>query len=110
MNVEINPKLLDHLAHLSRLEFQPEEIPQLQADLTRIVGFIDALSTIDTSGVEPLVHLSDKKFVLSPKSPEQPRKDEVLAERVLSHQEALQNAPQRDSDYFRVPKVLIGKK
>lgn len=110
MSVEISPKLLAHLAHLSRLEFEPHEIPQLQADLTRILGFIDSLSSIDTEGVEPLVHLSDRKFFLSPENPEQPRKDEVLSDRTLSHEEALQNAPQRDSDYFRVPKVLSGKK
>jgi len=110
MKVEIGPKLIAHLAHLSRLEFEPREIPQLQADLTRILGFIDALSTIETEGVEPLVYLSDRKFLLSPENTEQPRKDEVIPERLLSHEEALQNAPHRDSDYFRVPKVLSGKK
>jgi aspartyl-tRNA(Asn)/glutamyl-tRNA(Gln) amidotransferase subunit C len=110
MNVEISSQLLAHLAHLSRLEFEADELPQLQADLNRILGFIDALSAIDTTGVEPLVHLSDRKYHLSPASPEQPRQDVVRDELVLSHEEALLNAPQRDSDYFRVPKVLSGKK
>ena len=110
MNVEISPKLLSHLAHLSRLEFEADELPQLQADLSRLLGFIDALSAIDTTGVEPLVYLSDRRYTLSPENLEQPRKDEVLAEQTISHGEALENAPQRDSDYFRVPKVLSGKK
>lgn len=110
MNVEITPSLLSHLAHLSRLEFEEQEIPQVQADLTRILGFIDALSGVETDGVEPLVHLSDRVFVLTPEQAEQPRADQVLGTLVLSHEDALQNAPQRDSDYFRVPKVLKGKK
>jgi aspartyl-tRNA(Asn)/glutamyl-tRNA(Gln) amidotransferase subunit C len=110
MNVEISSQLLAHLAHLSRLEFESEELPQLQADLTRILGFIDALSAIDTTGVEPLVHLSDRKYIMSPSNPEQPRPDAVIESLVLSHEEALLNAPQKDSDYFRVPKVLGGKK
>lgn len=110
MNVEITPSLLSHLAHLSRLEFEEQEIPQVQADLTRILGFIDALSAVKTEGVEPLVHLSDKVFVLTPDQPELPRADQIVDAMVLSHDDALQNAPQRDSDYFRVPKVLKGKK
>jgi aspartyl-tRNA(Asn)/glutamyl-tRNA(Gln) amidotransferase subunit C len=54
------------------------------------------LSEVPTDGVEPLIFMSDEVNVL--------RDDEI--EPSVSHDDALKNAPKRDSDYFRIPKVL----
>jgi aspartyl-tRNA(Asn)/glutamyl-tRNA(Gln) amidotransferase subunit C len=78
------------LAHLARLEFDPAREGQMLTDLNA------QLEQVDTEGVEPLVHLSHEINVL--------RDDE--ARNTVSHQEGLRNAPRKDSDYFRVPKVL----
>ena len=65
-------------------------------DLNNILDFVAQLEAVDTEGVEPLVHLSQEINVL--------RDDESC--NTVSHQDGLRNAPRKDSDYFRVPKVL----
>ena len=84
------------LAHLARLEFDETREQQMLGDLNNILDFMEQLRRVDTTGVEPLVHLSQEINVLRP--------DE--ARNTVSHAEGLRNAPKADSDYFRVPKVL----
>ena len=84
------------LAHLARLEFDEAREQQMLADLNNILGFMEQLQAVDTTGVAPLVHLSQEINVL--------RDDE--ARNTVGHAEGLSNAPRHDSDYFRVPKVL----
>ena len=84
------------LAHLARLEFDPAHEEQMLKDLNGILDWVAQLEQVDTEGVAPLVHLSHEINVL--------RDDE--ARNTVTHQEGLQNAPRKDSDYFRVPKVL----
>ena len=84
------------LAHLARLEFDETREQQMLGDLNNILDFVAQLNAVDTTGVEPLVHLSQEINVL--------RDDE--AHNSVSHADGLRNAPRKDSDYFRVPKVL----
>ena len=84
------------LAHLARLEFDETREQQMLGDLNNILSFMEQLRRVDTTGVEPLVHLSQEINVL--------RDDD--ARNTVSHAEGLSNAPRKDSDYFRVPKVL----
>ena len=85
-----------HLAHLSRLEFSEEEMKDMQGDLDKILGFVAKIDELDLEGVEPLIYLSEARNVLRP--------DESKS--LISKDEALKNAPDKDTDYFRVPKVL----
>lgn len=87
---------LRQLAHLARLEFNPAKEQQMLGDLNKILDWVDQLRQLDTTDVEPLVHLSHEINVLRP--------DE--ARNSISHADGLRNAPRKDSDYFRVPKVL----
>jgi aspartyl-tRNA(Asn)/glutamyl-tRNA(Gln) amidotransferase subunit C len=87
---------LRQLAHLSRLELDETKEQQMLGDLNKILDWVDQLRQLDTAEVEPLVHLSQEINVLRP--------DE--AHNTVSHQDGLRNAPRKDSDYFRVPKVL----
>ncbi|TAF32454.1 MAG: Asp-tRNA(Asn)/Glu-tRNA(Gln) amidotransferase subunit GatC [Cytophagales bacterium] len=96
MSVKINSELLKNLAHLSRLEFSSEEEGKMLTDMNTILSWIQKLEEIDTDGVAPLIHLSESHNIL--------RADEVKNQ--LSRAKALKNAPQKDSNYFRVPKVL----
>jgi aspartyl-tRNA(Asn)/glutamyl-tRNA(Gln) amidotransferase subunit C len=84
------------LAHLARLEFDDTKEQQMLGDLNKILDWVDQLRQLNTDDVEPLVHLSHEINVLRP--------DE--AHNTVSHQDGLRNAPRKDSDYFRVPKVL----
>ncbi len=94
--MDISNELIDKLADLAKLEFNGEEKEHIKNDLSRILTFIDKLNEIDTNGVEPLIFMSDAVNVL--------REDEV--KQTITKEEALQNAPKKDSDYFRVPKFL----
>ncbi len=94
--MKITNKLIQDIAALAKLEFDEKSAEQMKVDLERIIGFIDKLSEIDTDGVEPLIYLSEEVSVL--------REDEIKA--VVSQVEALKNAPEKDSDYFKVPTVL----
>ena len=94
--MEITNKLIQDIAALAKLEFDEQSAEQMKADLEKIIGFVDKLSEIDTEGVDPLIYLSEEVNVL--------REDEIKA--VVSQVEALKNAPEKDSDYFKVPTVL----
>ena len=92
----IDDELLDHIAHLSRLSFEGEERESIKKDLGNIVSFMEELGKIDTTAVDPLVFMTEEINVL--------REDEAKA--TIDHETALLNAPKKDSDYFRIPKVL----
>lgn len=94
--MNITEETIDHIAHLSRLRFEGEAKTAIRADLNNIIGFMGKLAEMDTENVEPLVFMSDEVNVL---------RDDV-AEVTLTQAEALKNAPKKDSDYFRIPKVL----
>lgn len=94
--MEINNETVNKLAHLAKLEFSAEEKENIKKDLSRILTWIDKLNELDTDQVEPLIYMSSEVNVV--------RKDEMLNS--VTHEEALLNAPKKDSDYYRVPKVL----
>lgn len=92
----VNEATVDRLAELSRLSFDAAEKEQILNDLNKIIGFVEKLNEINVDGVEPLIYMTPEINIL--------RKDTVI--QTLSHEEALMNAPAKDSDYIRVPKVL----
>ncbi|HRG89525.1 MAG TPA: Asp-tRNA(Asn)/Glu-tRNA(Gln) amidotransferase subunit GatC [Chitinophagales bacterium] len=94
--MNIDDQLVDRLAELSKLEFDAQGKEGIKKDLQKILNLVEKLEEVNVDGVEPLIYMTDEKNVL--------RKD-VIADTVTK-EEALQNAPQRDSDYFKVPKVI----
>ncbi|MGB1730316.1 MAG: Asp-tRNA(Asn)/Glu-tRNA(Gln) amidotransferase subunit GatC [Crocinitomicaceae bacterium] len=97
--MKINDELVQHIAHLARLEFEGDELNEIKGDMSKIIGFMDKLSELDTEDVEPLIFMTDKVNVLREDKPE----------RILTSEDALRNAPKKDSDYFRISKVLNKK-
>tara|TARA_B110000459_G_scaffold76033_1_gene85515 strand:+ start:700 stop:1002 length:303 start_codon:yes stop_codon:yes gene_type:complete len=95
--ITINDKIVSDLSRLAKLKFDAEKAEKMKSDLDKIIGFVNKLSEIDTKGIEPLIYLSEEVNVL--------RADEIKHE--VSQENALKNAPQKDSDYFKVPTVLI---
>jgi aspartyl-tRNA(Asn)/glutamyl-tRNA(Gln) amidotransferase subunit C len=94
--MKITDEIVEHIAHLARLEFIGDEKQEIKQDMEKIINFMDALNSVDTSGVEPLIFMSDEVNVLR----------EDVAVETISKNEALKNAPKKDSDYIRIPKVL----
>ena len=85
-----------YVAELARLELGEDEAKQLNKDMNQILEYMELLGEIDTSDIEPLKHVTELRAPM--------RKD--VAKEPLNHDEALKNAPDADSDYFRVPKII----
>lgn len=98
--MNIDDRTIDHIAKLSRLKFSNSEKADIKGDLERILDLVNKLNEVDTKGVEPLIHMTEAVNVL--------REDVVKT--TITKEEALRNAPQKDSDYFKVPKVISGQK
>ena len=94
--MKIDEKLILRLEELARLELLPEERVTIRKDLENILQMVATLESVDTTGVEPLTYISDENNVL--------RLDEVKNE--LERKVAMQNAPNTDGTYFKVPKVI----
>lgn len=86
-----------YVANLARLQLSDDEAEGLKKDMNKILGYIDTLNELDTTDVKPLEHVNEITSTTF-------RKDE--AKEPISHQDALRNAPDADSDYFRVPRVI----
>lgn len=96
--MEVNDELIGKLANLARLEFGDEEKQVLRNDLHKMIAFVEKLNELDTTGVEPLLHMSPEVNIL--------REDRVQGS--VSREKALKNAPNHNGEYFRVPKVIKG--
>jgi aspartyl-tRNA(Asn)/glutamyl-tRNA(Gln) amidotransferase subunit C len=94
--MEITPQLFDHIAHLARLQFSETEKDNVRIEMQKMVSFVEKLSEVDTTNVEPLIHISAVAQL--------PRMDE--AKNGNSKNQGLQNAPHTDGNYFLVPKVI----
>jgi aspartyl-tRNA(Asn)/glutamyl-tRNA(Gln) amidotransferase subunit C len=94
--MKIDRALLDKIAHLSRLDFDEKDAEKMMKDMTEIVEWVEKLKEVNTDGVEPLTTMSFEVNVL--------REDKVKPH--MPHEEALKNAPRKDDQFFRVPKVL----
>ena len=92
--MNIDSETVDKLAHLARLELAEDEKEKMIADMSKILGFMAKLNEIDTSGIEPLVYMTNTSNVL--------REDVIKQE--ITHEEALLNAPKHDENYFLVAK------
>ena len=93
---KIDIKSVDEIAHLARLEFNDEAKTEILNDINRMLSFMDKLNELDTENVEPLIYMTSERNVLRPDEPEI----------TLTQKEALKNAPRKDSDYFKAPKVI----
>lgn len=94
--MEINYTLIDKLSALAKLEFEGEEKEIIKEDLTKMLGFVEKLTNVNTIDVEPLIYITEEESVLR----------EDIVKETITQEEALKNAPQKDSYYFKVPKVL----
>ena len=94
--ITVNDKLIDDLSRLAKLRFNKDSSKKMKEDLETILGFIGKLGEVNTDDIEPLVYMSSEVNVL--------REDKISNE--VSQKNALKNAPQKDSDYFLVPKVI----
>ena len=84
------------VAKLSRLELTEAEVEEFTGQLSAILDYVEKMNELDTDGVEPIAHCLPISNVF--------RQDRVKES--LGTEKALANAPQRDGNFFKVPKIL----
>ncbi|RFS21003.1 Asp-tRNA(Asn)/Glu-tRNA(Gln) amidotransferase GatCAB subunit C [Chitinophaga silvatica] len=94
--MEVNDALVQQLANLARLEFSEQESKEIRSDLQRMITFVEKLKEVDTSNVAPLLHVSADYNVF--------REDAVHSS--VTREDALKNAPEATTEYFKVPKII----
>jgi aspartyl-tRNA(Asn)/glutamyl-tRNA(Gln) amidotransferase subunit C len=92
----IDKDTVEKVAHLARLELNETEKQEMIKDMSKILDFMAKLNELDTSGIEPLVYMTDDANVL---------REDVIKQQI-THEEALLNAPKHDENYFLVAKVI----
>lgn len=95
--MSVTKEEVNYVANLARLQLDDEEAEHLKEDMNKILGYMEKLRELDTSDVEPLEHVTEKTSSSF-------REDKAKVP--ISHEDALKNAPDADSDYFRVPRVI----
>ncbi|HEX3037092.1 MAG TPA: Asp-tRNA(Asn)/Glu-tRNA(Gln) amidotransferase subunit GatC [Thermodesulfobacteriota bacterium] len=94
--MKISKEVVQHVAQLARLEFKEEELDKFTEQLGSIFEYVEELGKLDTSNVDPTFHVLDLST---------PLREDVVSP-WLSSDEALENAPQREDDFFAVPKFI----
>jgi len=94
--VTVDDKLIDKLSSLCKLSFVGPQRDAIRADLERMLQFVDQIEQLDTTNVRPLIHVTAEYNHF--------REDVPVT--TISHEQALSNAPKRDSDFIRVPKFV----
>ncbi len=94
--MEVTPELIEKLGTLARLTIKSGEKETLRNDMQQMIGFIEKLNELDTTGIEPLIHLTEEMNVL--------REDEIKGS--VSREEGLKNAALKNDSFFMVPKVI----
>jgi len=94
---QISTDEVQHLAQLSSLQLGVDEVESLRIDLESIVGYIEQLSELDTTGVEPTYQVTDLQNVW---------RDDVVDDYGISKEELLALAPAAEAHQIKVPKVL----
>ncbi len=94
--MQVDRDLILRLELLAQLELSEDERVLMQKDLENIIGMVDKLQEIDTTGLEPLVHLGNSHSIV--------REDVIGIQ--LSRTDALSNARVKDEQNFLVPKVI----
>ncbi|MCF0038535.1 Asp-tRNA(Asn)/Glu-tRNA(Gln) amidotransferase subunit GatC [Dyadobacter fanqingshengii] len=94
--MKIDKESLKKIAHLARLEIKPGEEEGILKSMDSVLTWMEQLNEVNTEGVEPLTHILSEVNNW--------REDEGV--NTMSREEALANAPAKNSSYIMVPKVI----
>ena len=94
--MDIAKETIYKVADLARIEIAEQEVETLQADMNKILTFMEKLNELDTKDVEPLVYMNPEVNVW--------REDVVQQDITVS--EGLKNSALHNEDFFLVPKIL----
>jgi aspartyl-tRNA(Asn)/glutamyl-tRNA(Gln) amidotransferase subunit C len=110
--MKVTEKDVAYVADLGNLDLTVEERTRMVRDLNSILGHIDSLNELDTTNVQPMAQVSDRYGVDQSKQGSErfayASREDVLEglRKSLPHEVALENAPDSDGTFFKVPKVI----
>ena len=96
MAKKIDEKQVRKVAKLSRLELTEAEVEEFTGQLSAILDYMEKMNELDTENVQPLAHCLPISNVFR----------EDIVKESLGTEKTLSNAPQRDGEFFKVPKIL----
>ena len=96
--MELSKDQIQHIANLARLNLSEEELETYGGQLTEVLDYIEQLREVDTTGVEPMAHVSGEKNVL--------REDEIREWDGQEKEEALNQAPEVEGREVKVRRIL----
>lgn len=85
-----------HVALLARLELTGAEEERMRADMAEMLAYVDKLGELDTATVAPTAQVGEAGT---------PMRDDEMTNRPAADA-MLANAPARDRNYFKVPKII----
>jgi aspartyl-tRNA(Asn)/glutamyl-tRNA(Gln) amidotransferase subunit C len=94
--MSLDPATVRRIAKLARIRVEDAQVPQLQAELNGILGWIEQLNEVDVEGVEPLTGAAQMALRM---------REDVVTDGGLA-EEVLANAPDRAGNFYAVPKVV----
>jgi aspartyl-tRNA(Asn)/glutamyl-tRNA(Gln) amidotransferase subunit C len=94
--MSINKDTIKKISKLARISVTNDETDRLEKDLNSILKFVEQLKELNTDKVEPISSVSDQNLTMN--------KDEV--KKINEKDDILKNAPEKNSNYYVVPKVI----
>lgn len=94
--MKVSQEDVKKIAHLARLEMPESKLGEMQDSINKVLVWMEALNSVDTSSVEPLVHMTSALNNF--------REDE--AKETLDRAQALALGPDTNETYFKVPQVI----
>ena len=97
--MSVTMKDIEKIAELAKLKFSEQELKDFTPQMNEILNYMEKLNELDTENVKPLSHPIEQTNVF--------REDKLKPS--ISTEEALKNAPAKDDNHFKVPKVIGDK-
>ena len=94
--MSVDLKTVKRVAHLARIALNEDEAERMMGELNGILGFVEQLSEVDVSGVEPMTSVTPMAM----------KKREDLVTDGGKADDIVANAPETDRNFFLVPKVV----
>ena len=92
----MDTETVKRIAHLARIDVADAELEPLAHELGAIIGWVEQLGEVDTSGVEPMTSVADLSL---------PRRPDEVTDGGL-RDDVLANAPDHEKGFYTVPKVV----
>ena len=92
----INKDTVKYTANLARIELSDKEVDHFTGQLDRNLAYVEKLSALNTANLEPTSHVLEMKNVYR----------EDIAKKSLPASEVIKNAPSKENNLFKVPKII----